>query len=186
MRLRRVLALLPLLLLPACSGSDTPAKAPTTHATAGTPSTEPALTTSARGTAADCLERVSTADIGFWNDTVTASTPLRITGMAARGHGVRVVGGLLVPVVGGTVNSIGVTDWPPVVDRGLRAEVDWSARTRIVGARVPVQRAMLPLLHIRAVGGGKLDAVELSYLTDAGQRGTVRLTLGIRFSRTTC
>ena len=162
------------------------AKPTATHAATSPPTAEPALTTSARGTAADCLEQVSTADLGFWSDTVTATTPLRITGMATIGHGVKVVGGLLLPVVGGTVHSIGITDWPPVVDRGLRADVDWKARAQVIGARVPVQRAMLPMLHFHAVGGGRLDAVDLDYRTESGALGTVRVKLGIRFSRTTC
>ena len=151
-----------------------------------TPDEGPALTVSSGGTGVDCLENVRRDDVGFWSNTLTASAPLRITTATAVGRGVTVLGGLLLPVVGGTVNSIGVTDWPPVLDRGLRGAVDMKARTRLVGAQLPVERAMLPLIHVRAVGGGRLDAVDLGYRTDSGVTGTVRVKLGIRFSRTTC
>jgi len=145
------------------------------------------LTVSAGGGGIDCLQDVTAPEeLGFWSQTLTGSTPLRITSVRALGHGVRASGGLLVPVVGGSVNSTGVTDWPPELDRGLRREIDWSARTRIVGAKVPVQRAMLPMVHVHAVSGGKLDGVELGYRTDDGRDGTVRIPMRVRFSRTTC
>ncbi|RNL77721.1 hypothetical protein [Nocardioides marmorisolisilvae] len=178
--------LLTTLLISGCGGTSpsarpTPGKASTTPADDG-----PALTVTGRGTGVDCLEKVRKEDLGFWSDTLTASTPLRITTATAVGHGVRVLGGLLLPVVGGSVNSLGVTEWPPVVDRGLLEDVDWRARTPIFRTVLPVQRAMLPMLHVHAVGGGQLDAVDLGYRTESGATGTVRVTMGIRFSRTTC
>lgn len=141
---------------------------------------------SAGGSGIECLHRVGTVELGFWQNTLTASASVRITRLETVGHGVRVLGGLLVPVVGGSVHSSGVSDWPPVVDRVLRKDVDWARRVSLIGGELPVQRAMLPVLHLRAVGDGRLDAVVFHFVGDDGQTGTARLALGFRFSRNRC
>ncbi|MFL6174442.1 MAG: hypothetical protein ACJ716_16245 [Marmoricola sp.] len=185
----RVFALSVLLLLAGCGGHSAPSAKPTPAPRSSVLPTvrdTATLEVSAHGSSVSCLERIVVDELGYWENTLTASSPMTITDVRTVGHGVRVLGGLLVPVNGGTVHSAGITDWPPTADRTLRRDVDWSRRTQLVGAKVPVQRAMLPMLHLRASGGGRLDAVVFGFRSDDGQVGTARLTLGIRFSRTTC
>jgi hypothetical protein len=125
--------------------------------------------------------------LGLWDDTMIASTPLRITGVRAIGRSVRIAGGLVAPVVGGLPEVSGISDWPPgAPERTLAKSLDWEARTQVVGAHLDVQRAVLPFLHLVAKPGGTLSAIELAYRTDAGQAGSVRVDRVIRFARGRC
>ncbi|MFL6059651.1 MAG: hypothetical protein ACJ72E_00365 [Marmoricola sp.] len=177
------IAVLSVLLTAAC-GTTGPSARPTSPTTSAAP--PPVVKTSGQASGVECIENVRTVDLAYWEDTLTSSTPVRITSVEVVGHRVRVLGGLLVPVVGGAVRSTGVSDWPPTSDALLRKEVDWRHRTRLIGGRLPVQRAMLPILRIGASGGGRLAAVVFHVRADDGQTATVRLRLGFRFSPTTC
>ncbi|MGO4257686.1 hypothetical protein [Marmoricola sp. RAF53] len=183
--MRRCLLGVLLLLATGCGGTPSPGAAPSASPTPAAPA-RPALQV-AEGNGSMCLERVQRRyDFAYWSEPVTATQPLEITGVRAEGTGVRVVDGQVAPVVGGAQLDAVVSDWPYTPGRDTRRSVEWRSRTALVGAQLPVQRAMLPFLHFRAVPGGNLTAVLYDYRTADGVTGVARAPLEIRISARGC
>lgn len=140
-------------------------------------------------TAIDCLETGRRpADLGLWDPTVTAESPMELTAVRAIGTGVQMAqGSFVVPVIGANPAVSGASDWPiDPPNRMMRENLVWSGRTDLVGAALPVQRAYLPFLHIAAAPGAVLRGFEIDYRAADGSTGTARINADVRFAAGTC
>ncbi|MCZ4498015.1 MAG: hypothetical protein JWQ74_568 [Marmoricola sp.] len=102
-------------------------------------------------------------EIGMWTDRLKAVVPLTIDGVRVTGGGARVVGVVATTARKPRLSLAGISDWPPTK---MSADFDWKARTDLVGLHLGAGEEIVPVLHVVARRGSRLDGLEVTYSVD--------------------
>lgn len=166
-------------------GSSIPAAAPPTPTLSVTASSVLRVSGSGLGV---CLPQiVGQGDFGYWNGELTATQALEITGVkVGTGSDVQLRGGTGVRVIRPVTGGSGLAPWPMSGPGRLAHEVSWATRAGLLGLRMKAGETVLPIIHLHAQPGSRLDTVEFDYRTTGGQTGSAVLSVFFKLSRETC
>ncbi len=164
-------------------GASTPAAAPPTP----TVTASSVLRVSGSGLGVCLPQIVGQGEFGYWNGELTATQALEITAVKVHaGSEVQLRGGTGVRVIRPVTGGSGLAPWPMSSPGRLAHEVSWPTRSGLLGLRMTAGETVLPILHLHAQPGSRLDTVEFGYRTTAGQTGTAVLSVFFKLSRETC